>query len=99
VPPDRLVPSLRRIEQTANRLGVLTSDLLDVSRLQASRLKLRVAPVSLPELVRARVEAAQFSSSDHRLRLESPDHLPTGRWDRVRVEQICGNLLSNAMKY
>jgi len=91
--------SVTMIMDSARQLERLIGDLLDVSRLHASQLKLRVAPVSLPELVRGRVEAAQSSSPDHRLRLESPDHLPTGRWDRVRVEQICGNLLSNAMKY
>jgi signal transduction histidine kinase/CheY-like chemotaxis protein len=84
--------------QTRN-LSHMMNDLLDVSRLIAGKTLLARQPVDLAALVQ-RVEhtlALTGAAARHRLscRLESA-------WtdgDAVRLEQIVGNLVTNALKY
>jgi signal transduction histidine kinase len=83
-----------------DRLGVLVDDLLDVSRLTAGRLALRLERVDLGEVLRdvvgrLRDQAAEVGSTIE-LAIAADIH---GRWDRGRLEQLATNLLSNAIKY
>ncbi len=82
-----------------DRLIRLVEELLDVTRLASSRLVLEREKVDLAELVRD--VASRFSAEASRI--HSPlviEVQPTiGQWDRMRVEQITTNLMSNALKY
>jgi signal transduction histidine kinase len=82
------------------RLNELVVDLLDVSRIEAGRMSLDLEIVNLSELVqevcsRFRDEAARCGSL---LRLQVEASV-TGRWDRLRLEQVLMNLLDNGLKY
>jgi PAS domain S-box-containing protein len=77
----------------------LIEDLLDVSRIDAGRLRLRPGRVDLTEVVRACTTHHQALTQKHGLRLDAPAALLVGQWDRGRIEQVCHNLLSNAVKY
>jgi signal transduction histidine kinase len=85
---------------TADRLGALVDDLLDVSRLTAGRLALRIERVELGELLRDVVgrlrDQAEEVGSTIELTIAAPI---VGIWDRGRLEQVVTNLLSNAIKY
>jgi signal transduction histidine kinase len=91
---------------TADRLGALVEDLLDVSRLTAGRLALRIEPVEMGELLREvvgrlRDQAAEVGSTIE-LAISAPNATNAtilGAWDRGRLEQLVTNLLSNAIKY
>jgi signal transduction histidine kinase len=76
------------------------SELLDISRIRLGRLELQPEPVELGELVRGVMEQLEeepaWVASEHTLHVEGP---VTGRWDRSRMEQVVGNLLSNAVRY
>jgi signal transduction histidine kinase len=93
-------PALAIVERQAARLTALADMLLDVSRIQAGRLELRREPLDLAELTRAvacRVRGpAAVAGSELRLALGEPVR---GVWDRARVEQALGGLLTNAIKY
>lgn len=82
-----------------DRLVRLVEELLDVTRLASARLELERESVDLAELVRD--VASRFSAEA--TRIHSPlvvEVAPViGQWDRVRVEQITTNLVSNALKY
>jgi PAS domain S-box-containing protein len=102
-PDDRLTRigryATRACDKTAH-LTELVNTLLDISRLSDGRLTLQREPLELGPLVRRVVErqreaAAQAGCALH-LSLESE---PRGRWDGFRIEQVVGNLLSNALKY
>ncbi len=100
LPLERLDAGLARAEQQANRLAAMISELLDVSRLAAGRLVLDKEDLDLVELVHTvlgqlGVEAALSGSQ---VDLVAPRPV-RGRWDRLRLEQIVTNLLSNALKY
>jgi PAS domain S-box-containing protein len=82
------------------RLADLISDLLDVSRISSGQMKLHWEPVDFAAVVRevaTRLEP-EATRAESTLTLEVPRELP-GRSDRMRLEQIAENLLTNAIKY
>lgn len=74
--------------------------IMDVSRMSAGQLNLELEEVDLVELVRevASNFEGELGAARSELRLDLPPRL-VGRWDRMRVEQIFTNLLSNAIRY
>jgi K+-sensing histidine kinase KdpD len=95
-PPVQLV----RLQRNAVRIARLVDDLLDVSRITAGRLQLDRAEGELGPLV----EEVVARSSEELRRAGCTLHLELGpsilgTWDRLRIEQVVTNLLSNAMKY
>jgi len=87
------------IERTANRLAMLTEDLLDVSRLQRGLLPLRPRLLDAADLVRAIVPRLQADSDAHQLVLDIHCDACAVMADPDRLEQIVENLLNNAIKY
>jgi signal transduction histidine kinase len=83
------------------RLSDLVSNLLDVSRAGAGRLSLRLENVDGCAVVRDVIQrfAPQASQNGSRLNFQMPDEPIFGTWDRLRLEQILTNLVSNAVKY
>jgi PAS domain S-box-containing protein/excisionase family DNA binding protein len=96
---ERLGRYLGIIEQTADRLAVLTEDLLDVSRLRQGVLPLRPRPIDLAVLVGAAVARLQERASAHRLAFDAWSPSCPAVVDPDRIEQVLENLLGNAIKY
>lgn len=93
-------PQLESVGRQVARLSRLVDELLDVSRISAGRLRLDLADLELGEVVAdvvARVEAERLGGGAPIT--VSVDAAVRGRWDRLRLEQIVGNLLTNALKY
>ena len=87
------------LKQT-QRLGQLLHNLLDLSRLSSGKLMLDVAPVDLAELTHEVVErfAEQADEAGCKLMFDAELGL-VGRWDRLRLDRVVTNLLSNALKF
>ncbi len=90
------------IKTAGKSLMIIINDILDLSKIEAGRLDIRLEPVSLPSLLRD-VErifsvAAARKKLDFRLTIARgiPDVL---RLDEVRLRQVLFNLLGNAMKF
>jgi signal transduction histidine kinase len=85
----------------ARRLSALVNGLLDVARLASHRMWLQLEPVDLRALVDglATTMAPDLQRAGCRLDVTMPDESLTGRWDRVRLEQVLTNILTNAMKF
>ncbi|WP_224243373.1 GAF domain-containing sensor histidine kinase [Hyalangium gracile] len=102
-PEDSKSPLLAKaggVDRQVKRLEALVTDLLDLSRLTAGKLELRLEEFDLQELVR---EVRERMAEDA-TRAESPitvhaQGAARGRWDRARLDQVLSNLLSNALKY
>ena len=97
---DPLVRRLERVQQIVDRYVKRASLLLDVGRMNATQLRPHVEPVDFAEVVREVVESyapeAAFNRSP--LTVKVPPTL-CGRWDRLALEQIVSNLISNAIKF
>jgi signal transduction histidine kinase len=97
--PHALEGKVDALERQTRRIGVLVSELLDVSRMRLGRLELAFEPGDLSEIARETVLHLrdEIEKSGSRLLL---DLAPTpGRFDRSRVEQVVTNLLANAAKF
>jgi PAS domain S-box-containing protein len=82
----------------ADRMARLIDDLADVVRLEEGHLPLQKEPIDLVALARAAVAAVE-QSEQHVVRVEAPDELVCGEWDRMRLGQVIENLLGNALKH
>jgi two-component system, OmpR family, phosphate regulon sensor histidine kinase PhoR len=87
------------IDQSTSRLAELTEDLLDVTRLQAGRLELRLEAHDLVALVRRVAKRLQVTTRQHTLAVQEPGEPAIVELDVKRFEQVLGNLLNNAIKY
>jgi len=88
------------IRANVARMDTLVQDLLEVSRIEAGRLKLEVGRVSMEEVIEEAVRAVrrEIEAKRQELEMHVPD-LPLVVADRNRLLQILTNLLSNACKY
>ncbi|MCP3102531.1 ATP-binding protein [Myxococcus sp. K15C18031901] len=98
--PEKVREGLSLAMKQTQRLGQLLLNLLDVSWLSSERLVLDVSPVDLADLVHEVVE--RFSEQAHengcKLVLDAELGL-VGQWDRLRLDRVVTNLLSNALKF
>jgi signal transduction histidine kinase len=91
--------AIEAIDQSTRRLAELTEDLLDVTRLQAGRLELRLELHDLVALVRRVAKRLQVTTQQHSLTVEEPGAPVIVALDVKRFEQVLGNLINNAVKY
>jgi PAS domain S-box-containing protein len=100
---ERLGRKLARASRSADRLSRLIEMLLDVSRIVTGRLTLNRELFDLPPAIQQVVEIMEGSATQASCEFlfhASPDAGSImGDWDRVRIEQVVINLLSNAFKY
>jgi signal transduction histidine kinase/DNA-binding response OmpR family regulator len=98
----QLEEGLATIKRNGRYLLELINDILDLSKIEAGRLDLRIAPCELRELV-ADVAALMDVRAQEKglpLRVEYASPVPkTLRTDRTRLRQILVNLLGNAIKF
>jgi PAS domain S-box-containing protein len=100
VPTDWVQSQLRRIEQRLHRLLEMLDRLLDVSRLSTGRIDLQPESVNLALAVSDVLNTFEAELGVARCRVGfSQRGDAVGWWDRMRVEQICQNLLSNAIRF
>jgi GAF domain-containing protein/two-component sensor histidine kinase len=92
---------VQTINRNVDRMGKLVQDLLEISRLEAGRTKLKLGQVQLKEVMDETVTSTrtEIEARQHTLEVDVPDDLPSVRADRERLIQILTNLVSNAYKY
>ncbi|MBN1206088.1 MAG: AAA family ATPase [Myxococcaceae bacterium] len=100
LPPERMGAKLESANLQTQRLGKLVNELLDISRVAQGQLLGKLEDVDLVAVVRGVLER----SREALVRAECPVELHAsggvvGRWDAMRLEQVVGNLITNAMKY
>jgi len=92
---------LNIIRSNTNRMATLVSDLTDISRIEADRLRLEFSATSFSQIVEEVIKStqAQLDGKRHHLMIDIPDDLPLLWADSQRLTQIVLNLVSNAIKY
>jgi signal transduction histidine kinase len=95
--PER-VEFVELISSNSQELTYLIEQLLDHSRLEAERVRLKTEPVDLAEAVAGCVERLDLAVGTHRVKIEiAPGTMVDA--DRSAVRRILTNLLANAARY
>jgi signal transduction histidine kinase len=91
---------LNTIRSNVDRMSTLVSDLADVSRIEAGRMRLDFKAFGIKEIVDEvlRSMRRQVEEKELALTVQIPE-LPNVWADRTRILQIVTNLISNAHKY
>lgn len=98
--PERLLKMVETSDRQITRLSVLIDDLLDVTRISAGKLSLNKEFFSMKEMINDVVAqySHQFKYSQSPVEVKIEEDM-IGHWDKVRIEQVIINLLTNAAKY
>jgi signal transduction histidine kinase/ActR/RegA family two-component response regulator len=100
-PPERIA-QLHAIKRSGRHLVHLLNDILDLSRIEAGKLAVERAPVSIFQLVDDVMSVMRPTAASKQLRLELdydgrlPERVET---DATRLRQVLLNLVGNAIKF
>jgi signal transduction histidine kinase len=98
---EKALEPLRRVNAAATHLLSLINEILDLSKIEAGKLKLNPEPVNLPRLIDEVTGTAKqlAEKNQNRLVVETQENLGALTVDPMRLRQILLNLLSNACKF
>jgi PAS domain S-box-containing protein len=93
--------SLSRIDANSRTLLALINDILDLTRIEAGRMPLRISTFGVQPLLDEVMSELEPIVKRSRLpvTVRVPKSLPAVRSDRQKVKQILVNFLSNALKF
>jgi len=92
--------ALGLVDGKLSEIAEVATELADVARLQAVGRESKIEPLDMRDLIREAAKRMKpFTGPPHRLVIDLPDHAATVVVDRVRVQAIITNLISNGIKY
>jgi two-component system NtrC family sensor kinase len=91
---------IRRVQFSVNNITALINDLLDLGRIEAG-FDARKEIVPLGAIINYAIEGlrSRLTEKDQNLVTEIPAKLPTVLGNPIRLRQLMGNLIGNAIKY
>jgi two-component system, OmpR family, sensor histidine kinase KdpD len=87
------------IQSAADRLNRLVENLLDMSRLESGRLRLKWEWCDISDIIAVSVKQLADCTATHRIQIETAPDLPLVYLDFGLIEQVLVNLLDNACRY
>jgi signal transduction histidine kinase len=98
---EKQIEFLHTVQTNADRLTSLVNDLLDISRVETGRIRLKLETVDLNRVTKDVIAALRPRADEKSQKLENqvPEALPAVRADADRVVQILVNLVGNAIAY
>ena len=97
--PAVMLQFFRIIEEQADHMSGLVSDLLDVGRIETGMLSVSPEPIAAATLVDQARTTFLSAGGKNPLEIDLPPDLPWILADRGRVVQVLNNLLSNAARH
>ncbi|MEW5766910.1 MAG: CHASE2 domain-containing protein [bacterium] len=87
--------------RNVNRLSKLVDDILDLSKIEAGKIKIRLEKASLPTMVKYAISEMKVLADEHKITINTsiPQFLSPVLADVDRINQVLINLLSNAIKF
>jgi PAS domain S-box-containing protein len=98
---ERQQKAVRNVTESGQHLLSLINDILDLSKIEAGRISLEMAPVNVEELCQASMRLARSQAFKKRLSvsLTVDSQVTKVRADERYLKQILVNLLGNAVKF
>lgn len=94
---------LELIDKGGNRLLNLISDILDISKIDAGQIKIRMAPCNINELMDDLITQFTITLNNPKVKLKTSNALSNKEGniitDKLRLTQIISNLMENAIKF
>ena len=90
---------LREASSSAESLGSILDNMLELSRYQAGRLILKKEPCDIATITEKATRRVSRKYDTHHIISEIRQEIPEITCDTVRIEQVVYNLLENAVKY
>lgn len=93
--------SLRKVSTNARHLLQLINDVLDISKIEAGKMKLSIKEIDLKWLIESALPTfePQMKLKGLSFTIDVPDGLPLIYGDEDRIREIFINLLSNSIKF
>lgn len=98
---EKLMAMSLQTNELVDRLTHLIDDMLDVARINTGKLKLNKTRNEIGDIIREVIArmALMFESAGISVPEVKVERKLYGYWDRFRLEQVLGNLLTNAIRY
>ena len=92
---------LAQAEAEVNTMTQMVEELTELSQIESGQVRLRLAPVSVRELIDGPLERLrpQAEAGGLTVSVEIPANLPPALADAERMRQVVANLLHNAIKF
>ena len=85
--------------EEADRLNQLVVEVLEMARIEASKLHPDRAPHNIMDIIQATLKAQEESLKERVIKLRVPESLPVADVDFEFIEQVLKQLLDNAVNY
>jgi PAS domain S-box-containing protein len=89
---------VKKMNSQIDKLINLISDLLDITRLEAKKMKFNFTRFNIGEVIKETVQEVQLTSTQHTIIIKNNIRALIYA-DKERIEQVLVNLLTNAIKY
>ncbi len=97
--PETRDEAIKAIPRNAERLERLTSDILDVTRIEGQRLNLNKEKFDVSEVITSCIEGIERRLDDSSIKFQYHPKQIVVEADRIRIAQAVSNLLNNAVKF
>ena len=96
--PAEMRQFFRIINERADHMSALITDLLDAGHIDTGTLSISAVPTKISDILEQARTAFLSSKYRHAIVIEVPDDLPLVMADRARIVQVMNNLLINAAR-